>query len=72
MGAVSDAAAIERLERERVRALEAGDLDAVRELQADDFQLITPSGEALSTDDYLGHIESGRFRYVRRASSTRR
>jgi hypothetical protein len=60
---MSDGGFIEALERNRLRLLVAGDVAAVRDLHAVDFQLITPSGEALSRDEYLGLISSGRLSY---------
>lgn len=51
-------------ERARLRALVAADLDRARELHAPDFQLITPTGAALSKDQYLGAIASGQIRYL--------
>lgn len=51
-------------ERARLRALVSGDLNAARKLHADNFQLITPSGRALSREGYLGEIASGRLKYL--------
>ncbi len=51
------------LERRRLRALAAGDTDTAAPLHADEYQLITPSGAALSKDDYLGDVRSGRLPY---------
>ena len=59
-----DAALVRTAERERVHALVRGDLDAARRLHADEFQLITPEGEVLSKEQYLGAIASGALRYV--------
>ncbi len=50
-------------ERARLRALVEANMDVARPLHADDFQLITPSGVALSKEEYLGHIASGHFDY---------
>jgi Domain of unknown function (DUF4440) len=52
------------IERARLRALVAADIDVAAALHADDFQLITPSGRALSKAEYLGAIESGALRYL--------
>lgn len=35
-----------------------------RQLHAADFQLITPSGSALSREQYLGRVASGEFNYL--------
>jgi hypothetical protein len=51
-------------ERTRLRALVSGDLDTARKLHADHFQLITPSGRALSREEYLGEIGSGQLKYL--------
>ena len=51
------------LERRRLRALAAGDTDTAAPLHADDYQLITPSGAALTKDDYLSDVRSGRLPY---------
>jgi uncharacterized protein DUF4440 len=51
-------------ELDRLRALVEGDLDRARELHAEDFQLITPSGKELSKDQYLGRVESGELNYL--------
>ena len=55
---------LENLERERLRALRDGDLTAVERLHADDYELITPGGGALSLQDYVGLITSGDFTYA--------
>jgi ketosteroid isomerase-like protein len=51
-------------ERERLRALVAGDVARAAQLHADDFQLINPLGGALSKDQYLGGISSGQIHYL--------
>jgi Domain of unknown function (DUF4440) len=51
-------------ELDRLRALVEGDLDRAQELHAEDFQLITPSGQELSKDQYLGGIASGDLNYL--------
>lgn len=51
-------------ERERLRSLVDGDVETARRLHADDFQLVNPSGAALSKDQYLGQIASGELDYV--------
>jgi hypothetical protein len=39
---------IRAIERERLRALVAADMDVAGQLHADDFQLVTPSGSTYS------------------------
>jgi hypothetical protein len=51
------------LENRRLRALVEGDLETAEELHADDYQLITPSGEVLSKREYLDVIASGELNY---------
>lgn len=51
-------------ERRRLRALVAGDMEVARQLHAPDFQLITPIGDALSRDEYLGAIATGYLKYL--------
>lgn len=51
-------------ERERLRALVAGDIEAASELHADDFKLTTPAGDSLSKDEYLEAVGGGRLDYV--------
>jgi hypothetical protein len=53
------------IERERLRLLVEGDVDAAAAFHADDFQLITPSGRPLSKAGYLERIRSGRISYAR-------
>lgn len=54
---------IREIERSRLRALVAGDIDTAQRLHADDFQLITPIGAALSREQYLGAIAAGHIKY---------
>jgi len=49
---------------QRLRALVEADMDVARKLHAEDFQLITPFGDALSKEEYLGTVESGDIDYV--------
>lgn len=51
-------------ERDRVRALVAGDVERAAPLHADDFQLINPLGGAVSKEQYLEGISSGQIRYL--------
>ncbi len=50
-------------ERERLRALVEVDVEVAHRLHADDFQLITPAGVALSKEQYLGMVASGELDY---------
>ena len=59
---MTDLAAVER---ERLRALVARDMERATELHADDFQLITPVGRALSKAEYLEAVRSGDIAYAR-------
>lgn len=55
---------IRETERTRLRSLVAADMAAARRLHADDFQLITPRGHALSKDQYLDAVSAGEIRYL--------
>lgn len=55
---------IRAIERTRVRALVEGDLETARPLHADDFQLITPPGDCLTKEQYLGAVDSGVVDYL--------
>jgi hypothetical protein len=55
---------LKEIERRRVKALVDGNLDVAGRLHADDFQLINPSGGALSKSDYLGGLETGFIDYL--------
>lgn len=52
-------------ERARLRALVDGDMAAAEALHAEDYQLVTPGGAALSRAEYLGGIADGSLRYGR-------
>ena len=58
-----DVAALEALERRRLRALVAGDVTGAGPLHATAYQLITPSGQTLTKADYLDGIAAGDIRY---------
>ncbi len=53
-----------RLERERLRALVESDMDVAEALHADDYQLVTPGGRAMSKREYLDGVAAGELRYV--------
>ena len=55
---------LEQLERQRLAALVAGDVELARSLHADDYQLITPGGATISRDDYLAGIATGDLHYT--------
>jgi uncharacterized protein DUF4440 len=63
-GAQADADTIRAVERERLRVLVNADVASARRLHADDFQLIDPSGGALTKEQYLGAISSGVVDYI--------
>lgn len=52
------------LERQRLAALVASDVELARSLHADDYQLITPGGATLSRDEYLDDIATGDLDYM--------
>ena len=56
---------IRDLEAARIEALVTPDVERLRQIHCDDYQLITPSGRAFSREEYLGLIESGHLRYLR-------
>jgi uncharacterized protein DUF4440 len=64
VGTAGDKGDLGEVERRRLRALVDADLAAADELHADDFQLITPSGDSYSKDEYLAAIASGTVNYL--------
>ena len=52
------------LERQRLAALVAADIDLARSLHADDYQLVTPGGASLSREEYLDGIATGDLDYL--------
>jgi hypothetical protein len=54
---------IQELERQRLGALVAADMELARSLHADDYQLVTPGGATRSRDEYLDDIASGDLDY---------
>lgn len=62
--AQSEADQLRAIERERLRSLVDADMEVARRLHADDFQLITPTGGAVSKDEYLGLIASADVDYL--------
>ena len=57
--------ALADIERRRLRALVGADLKEAEELHADDFRLVTPGGDSLSKEEYLGGVASGSIDYLR-------
>jgi len=55
---------IRATERDRLRALVAGDSARASQLHADDFQLINPAGGAFSKQQYMRGIGSGQIDYL--------
>jgi Domain of unknown function (DUF4440) len=58
-----DASVMRDTERRRLRSLVEADMEVADPLHADDYQLITPRGYALTKDEYLGGIAAGQLRY---------
>jgi hypothetical protein len=61
---VTSAEEVRAVELERLRALVDADIERARELHADDFRLIVPSGDELDRDEYLGRIASRDLHYL--------
>jgi hypothetical protein len=55
---------IRSVERMRLRALVESNMEIAGQLHAIDFQLITPSGRALSKEQYLGAVAVGDIKYL--------
>jgi hypothetical protein len=58
-----DAGQLRSIERSRLRALSGPDLALADQLHAAQYQLITPTGTALSKEQYLGSIATGGLVY---------
>jgi phage baseplate assembly protein W len=54
---------IRETERQRLRSLVAAEIELANSLHSDDYQLITPGGQAISKEDYIGGIASGELVY---------
>jgi uncharacterized protein (TIGR02246 family) len=54
---------VRAVERERMAAFVAKDIDALNRLHAYDYQLINPGGRELSKREYIGGIEGGMLAY---------
>jgi len=55
---------LKSLENQRLASLVNADIEVASRLHADDFQLITPTGNSYSKEQYLGDISSGILDYV--------
>ena len=55
---------LERIERDRLRALVDADVDRAAPFHAADFELVTPAGRTLAKRDYLEAIRSGDIDYA--------
>ena len=51
------------IERERIAAFVAKDMDTLRRLHADDFETVNPGGQALSKPEYLNGLGAGFIEY---------
>jgi Domain of unknown function (DUF4440) len=60
----AEADQIRSIEHKRLRALVEADMEVARQLHADNFQLITPTGDSLSRERYLGAVASGDIDYL--------
>ena len=61
---LADEEAVRAVERQRLRLLVAGDVEAATRLHSDDFQLINPVGRALTRAQYMQSLSSGYLDYV--------
>ena len=57
-------ATLKSLEIQRLQSLVEANIDVASKLHADDFQLVTPFGEVVSKERYLGNISDGSLDYV--------
>ena len=55
---------IAEIERRRLAALVAGNIETAAALHADDYELITPGDRVYSKDRYLASVASGEIPYV--------
>ena len=59
----ADAEHVREVERRRLRSLVDHDMAVAAALHADDYELVTPGGIALSKQEYLEAVESGDLDY---------
>lgn len=60
---IGNAETLRTTEVSRLRALVEADMETADKLHAEDFQLITPGGAALSKAEYLSGVASGELDY---------
>jgi hypothetical protein len=60
-----EADALRTIEREKLAAFVARDIETLQRIHARDFQLVNPAGQELSRDDYLNGIALGYIEYKR-------
>ena len=60
---IGNADILRATEVSRLRALVDADMETAEKLHAEDFQLITPGGSALSKAEYLSGVASGELDY---------
>jgi hypothetical protein len=60
----SQADRVRAIEHARLQALVAGDTAIASRYIADDFELVTPTGDLTTRDDYLGIVEAGIVDYL--------
>lgn len=61
---IGGAETLRKIEISRLRALVDADMETAERLHAEDFQLITPGGVALSKAGYLSGVASGATDYI--------
>jgi phage baseplate assembly protein W len=54
---------IRETEHQRLKALVTAEIELANSLHSDDYQLITPNGQTISKQDYIGGIASGDLVY---------
>jgi hypothetical protein len=62
--ASSEANDVRSAEQKRLSALITVNMEAARQLHADDFQLVTPLGAVFSKEEYLGAVAAGHLHYL--------
>jgi len=60
----TEADLIRTIEHQRIDALVAANMEVARQLHADDFQLVDPTGSTLSKDQFLGEVASGEIDFL--------
>lgn len=60
---IGNADTLRAIEASRLRALVEKDMETAERLHAEDFQLITPGGAALSKAEYLNGVAAGETNY---------